>query len=160
MTSCGRGRDTATPECFGRGSQGTIFVRSSKISLFFRELCSFQRVFFCFPRAFVRFGAKRSSAGAFGFNDALELFLKICSVTGRLFANSDYGLEYFLKITFLFQSRAGLTCLTAMVIPRLSKNELGDGRSKIRMKTSLPGVARPSAEEPSIVVAIGTCCLR
>ena len=45
MTSCGRTRDSATPECFGRGSQGTIFVRSSKISLFFPELCSFRRVF-------------------------------------------------------------------------------------------------------------------
>ena len=41
----GRGRDSATPECFGRGSQGTIFVRSSKLSLFFPELCSFRRVF-------------------------------------------------------------------------------------------------------------------
>ena len=45
MTSCGRGRHSATPECFGRGSQGTIFVRSSKISLFLPELCSFRRVF-------------------------------------------------------------------------------------------------------------------
>ena len=31
-------------------SQGTIFVRSSKLSLFFPELCSFQIVFFCFLR--------------------------------------------------------------------------------------------------------------
>ena len=45
MRSCGRGRGSATPECFGRGSEGTIFVRSSKLSLFFPELCSFRRVF-------------------------------------------------------------------------------------------------------------------
>ena len=50
MTSCVRGRDSATRECFGRGSQGTIFVRSSKLTLFFPELCPFRRVFFCFPR--------------------------------------------------------------------------------------------------------------
>ena len=100
MTSCGCGRDSATLECFGQGSQGTIFVRRSKISLFFRELCSFRRVFV--SRVFVRFGAKRSSAGAFGFDDVLELFLKLRSVTVHLFANSDYELEYFLKITFLF----------------------------------------------------------
>ena len=31
---------------------------------------------FSVSRAFVRFGAKRSSSGAFGFDDALELFLK------------------------------------------------------------------------------------
>ena len=66
MASCERGRGSATSECFGRGSQGTIFVRSSKLSLFFPELCSFRRVF----------GAKRSSSGAFGFDDVLELFLK------------------------------------------------------------------------------------
>ena len=44
MTSCGRGRDSATPESFGWGSQGTIFIRISKISLCFPELCSFRRV--------------------------------------------------------------------------------------------------------------------
>ena len=119
MTSCGRGRDSATPECFGWGSQGTIFVRSSKIYLFFPELCSFRRVFV--SCVFVRFGAKRSSAGAFGFDDVLELFLKLRSVTVHLFANSDYNFEYFWKLPFFFQSRAGVTCLTAMVIPRLNK---------------------------------------
>ena len=34
MTSCGRGRDSATLECFGRGYRGTIFVRSSKLERF------------------------------------------------------------------------------------------------------------------------------
>ena len=38
-------------KCFGWGSQGTIFVCSSKLPLFFLEVCSvkFRRVF-CFPR--------------------------------------------------------------------------------------------------------------
>ena len=62
-------------KCFGRGSQGTIFVRSSKLSLFIPELCPFRRVFFV-SRAFERFGAKRSSSGAFGFDDVLEVSLK------------------------------------------------------------------------------------
>ena len=31
---------------------------------------------FSVSRAFVRFGAKRSSSGAFGFDDALELFFE------------------------------------------------------------------------------------
>ena len=75
MTSCGRGSDSATPECFGRGSQGTIFVRSPKLSLFFSELCAFRRVFFV-SCAFVKFGAKRPSPGAFGFDNVFELFLK------------------------------------------------------------------------------------
>ena len=49
MTSCGRGRDSATLECFGRGYRGTIFVRSSKLSLFFQSYVRFEE-FFCFPR--------------------------------------------------------------------------------------------------------------
>ena len=48
-------------------------------------------------------------------------FWKLRSVTRHFLANSDYGHEYFLNISFLFSSRAGVTCLTAMVIPRLSK---------------------------------------
>ena len=100
MRSCGRGRDTATPECFGRGSQGTIFVRSSKLSLFFPELCSFRRVFV--SRAFVKFGAKRSSLGAFGFDNVLELLLKTAPVTMHFLANSDYDHDYVLKISILF----------------------------------------------------------
>ena len=75
MRSCGRGRDSATPECFGRGSQGTIFVRSSKIISFLSRVMFISKNFFV-SRAFVKFGAKRSSPGAFGFDDVLELFLK------------------------------------------------------------------------------------
>ena len=84
MTSCGRGRDSATPECFGRGSQGTIFVRSSKISLFFPELLFISNSF-SVSRAFVRFGAKRSSSGAFGFDDALELFFENSALSPGIF---------------------------------------------------------------------------
>ena len=62
---------------------------------------------FFVSRAFVRFGAKRSIAEAFGFDDVLKLFLKLRSVTGHLFANSDFDLEYFfLKITFLFSKQS------------------------------------------------------
>ena len=101
MTSWESGRDSATPECFVRGSQGTIFVRSSKISLFFPELCSFGRVF-CFPR-FCKTWHQTFECWSFGFDDALELFWKLRSVTaGHLFANTDDDLEYFLKTTFLF----------------------------------------------------------
>ena len=124
MTSCGRGRDSATRECFGRGSPGTIFVRSSKLSLFFPESCPFRGVFFV-SRAFVRFGAKLSISGAFGFDDVLEVFWKLRSVTGHFFANSDY-MDYDHKYFFenflsFFRNRADVTYLTAMAIPTLSK---------------------------------------
>ena len=60
-------------------------------------LFSFQRYVlfeeFFVSRAFERFGAKHSSSGAFGFDDVLEVFLKLRSVTGHFFANSDYDHE-------------------------------------------------------------------
>ena len=103
--SCGRGRDSATLECFGRGSQGTIFVWSSKLSLFFPELCSFRRVSFV-SRAFIRFGTIHSSSGALGFDVVLELFLKTPLRNQSFFANSDYDHKYFLKISFLFPKQS------------------------------------------------------
>ena len=128
----------------GEASQRTIFVRSSKISLFFPELCSFRRVFFV-SRAFVKFGAKRSSSGAFAkfwFRRCLGAFFENSAHHRAFFANSESDHEYFLKICYFFQSRAGVTCLIAMVISRLSK-ALCDGTSKTRMKTwRVPGVGQ------------------
>ena len=57
---------------------------------------------FSVSRAFERFGAKRSSSGAFGFDDVFEVFLKTPFHRGHFFANSDYDHGYFLKISFLF----------------------------------------------------------
>ena len=76
---------------------------------------------FLFPRAVVRFGAKRSSSGALGFDDALERFLKIRFVGGHFLRTLNTTTSIFWKFPFFFQSRAGVTCLTAMVISRLSK---------------------------------------
>ena len=77
---------------------------------------------FSVSRAFVRFGAKRSSSGVFGFDDALELFLKTPLCLWAFFANPECDHEiFFWKFPSFFQSRAGVTCLTAVVISRLSK---------------------------------------
>ena len=38
----------------------------------------------------------------FSFRRCFGALFKLCSVTGNLFANYDYDLEYFLKISFLF----------------------------------------------------------
>ena len=45
---------------------------------------------FYVSRAFERFGAKRSSFGAFGFDDVLEVFLKTLLRHRAFFANSVY----------------------------------------------------------------------
>ena len=113
----------------GLGHSGMFWARLSRDNFrsklenisFLSRVMFISKSFFV-SRAFVRFGAKRSIAEAFGFDDVLKLFLKLRSVTGHLFANSDFDLEYFFENCLpFFQSRAGVTCLSAMVIPRLSK---------------------------------------
>ena len=137
-TSCKRGRDSATRECFRRGFWGTIFVRSSKLSLFFPELCSFRRVFFV-SHAFERFGDKRSSSVAFGFDDVLEVFLKTPFCHRAFIANSDYDQKYFLKFPFFSKAEPVLLSWQRWRSPGWAKH-FGDGTSKTRMKTWLPGV--------------------
>ena len=156
MTSCGRGRDSATLECFGRGYQGTIYVRSSKLSLFLPELCPIRRVFFCFPR-FWKIWCQMFQLWGFWFWRCVgALFENSTPSPGIFFANSYYDHKYFLKISFLFfQSRAGFTCLTTMAIPSLSKSTLVIVRRKPEWKLDFRALARSSAEGPSIVGAIG-----
>ena len=120
MRSCGRGRDSATPQCFGRGSQGMIFVRSSKLSLFFPELCSFRRVF-CFPH-FCKIWRQTFKPWGFWFRRCLGALFENCARSLGIFLRTPTTTTSILwKFLFFFQSRAGVTCLTAMVIPRLSK---------------------------------------
>ena len=69
------------------GSQGTIFVWRSKLS-FLSRVMFISKISFCFPR-FCKIWCQRIEHGAFGFGHALELFLKLRSVTGHLFANAD-----------------------------------------------------------------------
>ena len=151
--------DSATPECFVRGSQGTIFVRSSKISLFFPELCSFRRVI-CFPR-FCKIWHQTFECCSFGFDDALELFWKLQSVTaGHLFANSDDDLDNLWKVPFFFskQSRCYLPASCANLQDK--ESILVRVRLKLESKLHFRAWARASAEEPAIVVVIGTSRLR
>ena len=158
MRSCGRGRDSATPECFGRGSQGTIFVRSSRLSLFFPELCSFRRVFV--SRAFVKFGAKRSSPGAFGFDDVLELFLK--TAPGHQAFSCELRLRprvFFENFYYFFKAEPVLLAWQLWWSPGWAKL-FGGGSSKTRMETWFSALARSSAEGPPIVVAFSTSRLR
>ena len=48
-------------------------------------------------------------------------FWKLRSVTGHFLATPTTTTSIFWKSFFFFQNRAGVTCLTAVVIPRLSK---------------------------------------
>ena len=67
----------------GLGHSGMSWTRLSRddfrskleIISFLSRVMSISESFFV-SRAFERFGTKRSSSGAFGFNDVLEVFLK------------------------------------------------------------------------------------
>ena len=69
------------------------------ISFFFRDMSISKS--FLLP-AFERFGAKRSSSGAFCSDDVLEVFLKTPLRHRAFFANTICDQEYFLKTSFLF----------------------------------------------------------
>ena len=106
MTSCGRGRDSATRESFGRGSGGTIFIRSSKLSLFFPKICPFWRVF-CFPALLKDLAPNVQALGLLASLMSWRSFWKLHSVTGQFcFANPDYDKEYFLKFFFFFPKKS------------------------------------------------------
>ena len=96
---------------------------------FLTRVMSVSKSFFFVSRAYERFGAKRSSSGAFGFDDVLEVFLTTPLNHQAFFANFDYDWDLQLpsrtttttgtwlrpRLCF-FQSRAGVTCLTAIVV--------------------------------------------
>ena len=108
------------------------FRSKLEIISFLSRVISFSKRFFV-SRAFERFGAKRSSCGAFGFDDVLEVFLKTPLRHRPFFlptltTTTSIFLENFLSF---FQSRPGVTCLTAMAIPRLTKSTLVMVRRKL-----------------------------
>ena len=97
------------------------FRSKLEIISFLSRVMFISKSFFVY-RAFVKFGAKRSSPGAFGFHDVFELFLKTALHHRAFSCELRLGPRvFFWKFPFFFQSQAGVTCLTAMVIPRLSK---------------------------------------
>ena len=158
MTSCGRGRDSATRECFGQAYRGTIFVRSSKLSLFLPELRPFRRVFFV-SRAFERFGAKCSSSGAFGFDDVLGLFLKT-PLRHRAFFRTLTTTEVFLENFLFFPKQSWFYLPDSYGDPKSEQSTFVMVRRKPEWKLDFRALARSSAEGPSIVVAIGRSRVR
>ena len=138
MTSCGRGRDSATLECFGRGYWGTIFVRSWKLSLFFPELCPFRRVFL-FPALFKDLAPNVQALGLLVWTMFWGSFWKLRSVTGH-FCELWLRPQVFLEFSFLFSKAEPVLLAWQLWRSPLWAKHFGDGTSKTRMKTRLPGV--------------------
>ena len=142
MTCCGRGRDSATWECFGRGSLGTIFVRSSKLSLFFPELCPFRRVF-CFPR-FWKIWRQTFKLWGFWFRRCLGGLFENSAPSPGIFLRTPTTwtttTSIFLKISFLFSKTDPMLLAWPLVRSPSWAKHFCDGTSKTRMKTWLPCV--------------------
>ena len=102
-----------------RALKGRVSFEARNYLSSFQSYVHFQE--FLVSRAVVRFGAKRSSFGAFGFDAVLELFLKT-PLRHRAFGELRLRPRvFFEKFLSLFKSTTDFTCLTAMAILRLSK---------------------------------------
>ena len=143
----------------GEALEGRASFEARKYLFSFQSYVHFEEFFV--SRASVRFGAKRSTSRAFGFDDALELFLKTPLPHRAFFANSECDHEYFLKISFIFskQSRCSLPDNYGDLQAEQS-TFVNFNTSKTRMKTDFRALVRSSTEGSSIVVAIGTSRLR
>ena len=124
---------------WARLSQEMIFVRSLKLFLFFPSCAHFEE-FFVY-RAFVKFGAKRSSFGAFGFDNVLELFLKtpLRHQAFSLRTSTTTTGIFFENVLSFFKAEPVLLAWQLWWSPGWAKH-FGVCTSKTRMKTWLPGV--------------------
>ena len=123
----------------GEAIEGRFSFEARNYLFSFQSYVSFEEFFFV-SRAFERFGAKCSSSGAFGLDDFWGSFWKLRSVTGQYFANSDYDHKYFLKISFLISKAEPVLLAWQLWRSQVWAKHFGDGMSKTRMKTRLPGV--------------------
>ena len=159
MTSWGRGRGSATSECFGRGSQGTIFVRSSKLSLFFPELWSFRRLF-CFPR-FCKIWRQTFEPWGFWFQRCLGALFENCAQSLGIFLRTPTTTtSIFWKFLFFFSKQSRCYLPDSYGDPQAEQSFLVVVRRKQEWKRDFRALARSSAEGPSIVVAFSTSRLR
>ena len=110
--------------------------------------------FFCFPR-FCKIWRQMFEPWGFWFRRCLGALFENCAPSLGIFLRTPTTTQsIFWKFLFFFQSRAGV-CLTALVIPRLSK-----ALWWLEWKLDFRALARSSAEGLPIVVAFSTSRLR
>ena len=84
----------------GEALRGRFSFEAGKYLFSFPSYGHFEEFFV--SRAFVRFGAKRSSSGALVSMMSWRSFLKTPLRHRACFCGTDYDHEYFLRISFLF----------------------------------------------------------
>ena len=112
----------------GLGHSGMFWARlsrddfRSKLEIIsFLSRATFISKSFCFPR-FCKIWRQTFEPWGFWFRRCLGALFENCARSLGIFLRTPTTTtSIFWKFLFFFQSRAGVTCLTAMVIPRLSK---------------------------------------
>ena len=111
---------------------GDDFRSKLEIISFLSRVIFFSKSF-CFP-SFYKIWRQTFEPWGFWFRRAL--FENCAPSLGIFLRTPTTTTSIFGKFLFFFQSRTGVTCLTAMVIPRLSKALcIGGGSSKTRLET-------------------------
>ena len=131
----------------GLGHSGMFWARlsvddfrlSSKLSLFFPELCSFRRVFLL-PALLQNLAPNVLALGLLVSTMPWSSFWKLRSVTWHFLANSDYDHEYFLKISFPFSKQSRCYLPDSYGDLQAEQSSLVVVRQECRMETWLPGV--------------------
>ena len=101
---------------------------------------------FSVSRAFVRFGAKRSSSGAFGFDDVLELFWKLRFVSGDFLRTLNMTMIIFLKIAFIFSKQSRCHLPDSCGDLQAEQSTFVMVRRKLEWKLDFRTLARSSAD--------------
>ena len=93
---------------WGEALEGRFSFEARNYLFSFKSYVRFEEFFFV-SRAFERFGAKRSSSWAFGFDDVLKAFLKTPLRHQAFFLGTPITTTSFENFLFFFQNRAGVT---------------------------------------------------
>ena len=113
----------------GLGYSGMFWARLSRddfrwkleIISFLSRVMFISKSCFCFPR-FCKSWRQTFEPWCFWFRRCLGALFENCALSLGIFLLTPTTTTIiFWKFLFFFQSRAGVTCLTAMVIPRLNK---------------------------------------
>ena len=131
----------------GLGHSGMFWARLSRdefrlkleIIAFLSRVMSVSKSF-SVSRAFQRFGAKCSSSGAFGLDDVLGLILKTPLRHRAFLRTLTTTTSISWKFSFLFSKAEPVLLAWQLWRSQLWAKHFGDGTSKTRMKTRLPGV--------------------
>ena len=149
MTSCGRGRDSATRECLGEALKVRFSSEARNYLFSFQSYVRFEE-FFCFPR-FWKIWRQTLKLWGFWFRRCLGGLFENSAPSPGIFLRTPTTwtttTSIFLKISFLFsKTEPRLLAWPPWRSPSWAKH-FGDGTSKTRMKTWLPWRWRDRAQK-------------